>query len=412
MRAWRRLTPRGRIVALGGLAVAMAGWWMAQRDLFWLGVFGVALALGAAIMVSAPVRGLRHQRHVPARSVPLGTPFTVTLEVHADGASRRRLLHFEEVVSPALGLRPRFSMSGGIGAWGEQLSYCLTATRRGRHRIGPLLVRSLDPFGLARHDMAFSSSSEVAVAPRIHELGRFASGIPGSSGQTRAGHAGLVGHDDVLVRQYRRGDDVRRVHWRSTARTGDLMVRGEEQGWRPTARLLLDNRRGAHRGDGPDSSFEWAVSAVASIGLALLSSGITVELVDADGAGESDGNDQAMRAQYLLDAMTDEQPSQATGLQAMSRAERGWRRGEAVIAVLGALTADDASVLLGLRAGSTTAIAILLDVDSFDGAPSAPDSVRQARELSDQGWTVVVADAQTTVPAAWEQAHRAAETAS
>ena len=60
---------------------------------------------------------------------------------------------------------------------------------------------------------------------------------------------------------YRDGDELRRVHWRSTARHGELMVRREEQRWRNRAVLLLDTRARAHSGTGAGSSFEFAVSA-------------------------------------------------------------------------------------------------------------------------------------------------------
>jgi hypothetical protein len=79
--------------------------------------------------------------------------------------------------------------------------------------------------------------------------------------------------------EYRHGDDLRKVHWRSTARVGELMVRREEQPFQSRATLLLDGRSAAHRGDGPASSFEWSVSAVASIGVALSRLGFALSLL-------------------------------------------------------------------------------------------------------------------------------------
>ena len=67
------------------------------------------------------------------------------------------------------------------------------------------------------------------------------------------------GAEDAATREYRYGDDLRKVHWRSTARVGELMVRREEQPVHSRATVLLDGRRGAHRGSGPGSSFEYAV---------------------------------------------------------------------------------------------------------------------------------------------------------
>ena len=92
-----------------------------------------------------------------------------------------------------------------------------------------------------------------------------------------------AGDDDVAPREYRHGDDLRRVHWRSTARHGELMVRREEQQWQSRGALLLDTRRYAHRGEGPRSSFEVAVSAAASIGVQLGREGLGLRLVTDQG---------------------------------------------------------------------------------------------------------------------------------
>ncbi len=88
-----------------------------------------------------------------------------------------------------------------------------------------------------------------------------------------------VGDDDVIPRAYRNGDELRRVHWRSTARYGELMVRREEQRWQDRAVLLLDSRRSAHTGSGPSSSFEFAVSAAASVGVHLARQGLDGHLL-------------------------------------------------------------------------------------------------------------------------------------
>ena len=165
MQWWHRLTPRGRIVVLAGTLVAAFGAAFALRDIFWLGAFAIAVVLGALALVSWPVRGLRHERLLPVTSVPVGTEFRVQLRVIGSRASGPRLLHFEDVVPQSMGMRPRFALSGVVSAVGEEVGYRLVGSERGRFRIGPLLVRSLDPFGLSHNDMAFASTTEVAVTP-------------------------------------------------------------------------------------------------------------------------------------------------------------------------------------------------------------------------------------------------------
>ena len=152
-------------------------------------------------------------------------------------------------------------------SWRREIEYPLLGRVRGRFHTGPLMVRTTDPFGLVRLDRQFVATTEVMVTPRVEPLPvmRTAGGA-GSTGEARPHRIGVVGQDDALVREYRQGDDVRRIHWRSTARWGDLMVRREEQAWDPSASVILDSRASAHAGRGMHSSIEWAISAAASIG--------------------------------------------------------------------------------------------------------------------------------------------------
>ena len=93
-----------------------------------------------------------------------------------------------------------------------------------------------------------------------------------------------MGQDDAPIREYRHGDDLRRMHWRSTARVGELMVRREEQAWDPSATVMLDTRASAHAGEGMQHSLEWAISAAASIAIHFLEDGFSVEIYEADGS--------------------------------------------------------------------------------------------------------------------------------
>ncbi len=402
MQAWRRLTPRGRIVLVFGLLVVLFGILFTSRDLIWLGAFACVVAIGALLMVSSPVKGLRHERRLAVTSVPVGTEFGVAIDLTSSGGGLPRLLHFEDVVPPSMGIRPRFALSGGVPSKGYRVGYRLEGVQRGRFRIGPLLVRSLDPFGLARNDMAFVTTTEIAVTPRIFELGGLRAGSSGLSAEARTASAGLVGQDDVLVREYRRGDDVRRVHWRSTARVGELMVRREEQSWQPSTRLLVDNRACAHAGTGPQSSFEWAVSAAASAGLALLAEGSTLELADADGLTFSPDSDRSIRRTQLLHELTDITLTSAESLAAgLFAAGEERRPSSSVLAVLGQLTDVDLATLIEATPRSGSAHALLLDVGTFAGSRQGSAQAHYAMELANRGWQVSLATASTSVPNAW-----------
>ena len=106
-----------------------------------------------------------------------------------------------------------------------------------------------DSFGLVSITRAFTTTSTLTVTPRIVPLSRppLAGNWLGDSEHGRRSIS-ASGEDDVAPRAYQTGDGLHRVHWRSTARYGELMVRREEQHWRNTASLFLDTRRAAYAG--------------------------------------------------------------------------------------------------------------------------------------------------------------------
>ena len=169
-----------------------------------------------------------------------------------------------------------------------------------------------------------------------------------------------AGDDDVIPRAYRDGDELRRVHWRSTARYGELMVRREEQRWQDRAVLILDSRRTAHVGTGPSSSFEFAVSAAASVGVHLARSGLDGHLLTDSGplAGS------AMFEDVLLDALSVVTMSRnhdfARTTAALSTIEGGL-----LVLVAGRLSADAAREIATARRHGRQGIALLLAVSTW-----------------------------------------------
>ena len=104
-------------------------------------------------------------------------------------------------------------------------------------------VRVSDPFGLVELGRSFRSTATLTVTPRTVPLPPIPlGGAWTGSGDNRPRAFAIGSAEDVTVREYRRGDDLRRVHWRSSARVGELMVRREEQPWQSRATLFVDNR--------------------------------------------------------------------------------------------------------------------------------------------------------------------------
>src|SRR5690606_11602391 len=243
----------------------------------------------------------------------------------------------------ALGSRPRLVLERLGGQRASTVAYTVRAEMRGRYEVGPLVIRLTDPFGLCELTRSFTTTARLTVVPQTERLPavRLAGEYVGS-GDSRARSVAVHGEDDVATREYRNGDDLRRVHWRSTARVGELMVRREEQPWESRATIVLDTRRYGHHGEGPTSSFEWAVSAAASVALHLRRSGYRLRLVTGMSGptpGGSGGPVDFDSTEYdgegaLLDALAEVQPSGASQIPELVERVRQRSDGGLIIAVL------------------------------------------------------------------------------
>ena len=366
---WRLLTARGRIFLIAGIAVVLVAMVAGQRDVMRLGLLLAALPVIAAILVSRARLRMSCERMIEPAQVPLGSPMKGQIILGQDGRLPAAILLLEDVVPRELGSRPRFLVDKADQSWRRVVEYPLLGRVRGRFSTGPLTVRTSDPFGLVQLDRQFVATSEVMVTPRVVPLPTIrATGGAGSTGEARPHRIGVVGQDDVLVREYRQGDDVRRIHWRSTARWGDLMVRREEQAWDPSASIMLDSRTAAHAGRGMQNSMEWAISAAASIAIHFLDDGFGIEIYEADGplhiAG-SMGQHSSASQELVVNRLTDLRPRSTTTMHYAVESATVDRPGQLVIAIMGRMSAEDANSLLRVRRNRAYGLAMVLDVDTF-----------------------------------------------
>lgn len=416
---WRLLTFRGRAFVVAGAALAGLAALLGQRDVVWLGLLLVLLPLFAALLVARTRLQLSCSRRVVPHQVAIGESLTGRIVLEKTGPAPYGILRFEDYVPRQLGVRPRFTVQSLAPHWRREFSYPLTGSTRGRFSTGPLMVRSSDPFGLAQLDRQFHATSEVMVTPRIVPLDEMRNaGGGGSRGDTRPQRLGVVGQDDVLVREYRQGDDVRRVHWRSTARRGELMVRREEQAFDPSVTVMLDSRHPVHGGHGKDSSFEWAVSAAASLSMHFLLDGYDLNLIESRGAltlvGETDVQHVTTR-HNVVQKLTDISTTTEQSLAPMVDAALGSQASQLVVAVLGRLTRTEVTQLERARHNRAAGLALVLDADSF--APRSERASETEREehqaavqlLREHRWRVVTADKTMSVAQAWADLERMGE---
>ena len=405
------LTTRGRCLLAAGLAAALCAVVLNERDLLRVAAFVVALPVLAAVLAARARVGLRATRTLTPVRVPVGASSDVLVQVRSTGRLPAGGLLLEDGVPYSLGGRPRFVVER-LPRQAVPLRYPLRPTLRGIQQVGPLLARVTDPFGLAEFDHELAGRSRLIVVPRVVPL----AGLPGGSGMG-SGDDGSIrlragqGEDDAVVRPYRHGDDLRKVHWRSTARRDELMVRVEERPWRGGTTVLLDHRLVAHRGSGAQSSLEWAVSLTASICLHLHRFGHQVRLVSEDGrvlagGGAGVAADGGHSDDVVLDALAALQASHRRELAA--GVDPG--AGQEVIAVLGAASPTAVSELIRFRPRGTRSLAVLLDVAKWGptgsgsaGDDPAPDPNEARRLLQGAGWGVTVATPDLPMPQVWQQ---------
>jgi uncharacterized protein (DUF58 family) len=318
----------------------------------------------------------------------------------------------EESIDYALGDRPRFVIPALRAGAVHEVQYSVRSHTRGVHRLGPLRVRARDPFGLAVRGVAVPGDAEIVVLPRVLPLvsGRsLGSGI-GSEGSIPHMVA-LHGEDDQTVREYRDGDDLRRIHWPATARTGDLMVRQEDRPAKRRAVILLDTRARGHAGSGRNSSLEWCVTTAASVTAHLVDSTYAVHLLTAD-AGDEAGVHHDNGVEQALDTLARIQLGDDDGVRALLHAANSLTaQGGLVVYVGGPLPDDDAHALAALRQPGSTGVALVVDPGSFglrtgrrvgsrDAGSEEPTGATTAL-LGASGWLTTVVDASTAPASAW-----------
>ncbi|MFG2058990.1 DUF58 domain-containing protein [Micromonospora sp. NPDC048930] len=256
------ITARGIGLLVAAVVLLGVGFRFAYPELAVLGAAAV-VAVGHAVVTAAWRPRLTVERRADPDRVARGEPAAMTLTVRNTGRVRAANLVAEDrcggrlVPVPLLRLRPGRD---------TEVRYDVPTHRRGVVPVGPLRVTRRDPLGLVALARSYGERVPVWVHPRIHPL----RAVPTGAGRSLDGRTDSVPHGSITfdsLREYVVGDELRRVHWRTSARVGELMVRENVDTSLPRIVVVLDNRAGAHpeRVDGVAESFESACEAAASV---------------------------------------------------------------------------------------------------------------------------------------------------
>ncbi len=249
-------------------------------------------------------------------------------------------------------------------------------TRRGQYRIEPLLLRAADPFGLFESYATVGRASTVIVYPRVEP-------IPGwhlAPASVEGSHAHPVRTPQTTphatsIRPYAPGDAYNRIHWKSSARQGELQVKEFDLEQTADVWLFLDLYGPSHTGEGDESTVEYAVRAAAAIGaqaiydnraVAMTASGARVVTLQPDR-----GQRQYQKVMQLLAAANADgsQPLHEVLVENILRL----RRGTTAVVITPSTDREWVKPLSTLQPRGVAVMVVALDAAAFDAARTVAD---------------------------------------
>jgi uncharacterized protein (DUF58 family) len=333
-----------------GALLGVVGWLARWPPVLVVGAGLLILVVGAAAHVARrPHLDLRRQIE-PARVEKGKAAIAV---VHATNKSRRTIgaLRIEQRIGPVrvAALLPR--LRGGESGL---RAYRLPTTRRGIFDIGPIEVSRADPFGLCRTVQELGEPQRIAVHPRLLGLHPLPTGVSrnleGPSSDTSP-QGTITFH---RLREYVVGDDLRSVHWPTTARLGKLVVRHNVDTAQPESVVLLDLRPSVYS----EETFESAVDVAASLVTSLSADMAPVQLRTT--TGDRLGGRTHRDPIVIVDHLTGVEPDTKGSLEAQLLLLRRDRGGTAMIVVTGRLDQESLPAISACRRRFDRVIAISL----------------------------------------------------
>jgi uncharacterized protein (DUF58 family) len=393
------LSRRGWGFIVAAVALLVVAYWAGSAQVQLAAALALALVLVAVVIAAFRRPYLHVDRTFSPSLVAAGGSATVTL--HVRNLARRPTAPTtwrDSLPWPGDATGRLAALTSGDATLVRRGSttdsrYRIVAPRRGVYSVGPLLVDFDDPFGLAHGTRRVEGEHTLTVTPAVVPLPETAVGFAAGEGTAKLVQHSILGNDDdLMTREYRRGDAMRRIHWRVSARQGELMVRQEEQRAKPELRLIVDTRLDAYSdvrqaqdagANERSETFEWVVRMVASLGLHLHTSGFDVHVLEtarAQIAGFEEGSEQ-----YLASLASVGLVAEPTTLRAPEASISG-----GLFAILAESDAEVLAWLVRMRRPTERAVAFL---------PAGATRARDA--LSAAGWQCVVFRADDDLATVW-----------
>jgi uncharacterized protein (DUF58 family) len=389
--------------AVAAVVIAYAG---GYREALYLASFAAAL-LGASILVAV----LRRPRLAVVRRfgppvATVGAPVAVEIDAKNAGWTPSGAADGADQLAWSTAAGPRVPIPPIAPRRATRLRYTIRAPHRGIYAVGPLVVDYEDPFGLVRTTLRVGSPDRLVVAPPLVRLPTTGGALTRAEGESTVIQRRASGSfDDLITREYRPGDALRRVHWKASARRGNLMVRQEEPRSHPEVRLLLDTRRSAYDdvefgpmlGPSDSESFEWAIRMIGSMAAHLSDQGFRVTILETaleQLIAPVEGMADATRDGVFLESLAGAELLDARAPQ--GRPQHWLDHPAPVLAIVADPSTPMVRWIADLRTGRDRATAFVL--------PSAGRSAREQLEAA--GWLCISVHPDSDPAEAWSLAVR------
>lgn len=366
---WQSVTALGRDMALAVLVCALAfvptGW----RELLAGVLLGVGMLL-LGLLMSLGNLSCSAEMSLDQGHLEVGGQAELVLVLTNPGNRSTRRGRIGLTLGQAAVMAPLPALAPGQN---HQIRLKLEARSRGVIDLGPVTMEAGDPLGLIRRRRILAGARKLYIHPRTVALPPLEAGLE----RDLEGDPGPGIVDDDLefhaLRPYAPGDDMKRVHWLSTARAGTLMVRQYEPTLRTRTELILDGQATSYRNA---DEFELAVEIYASLGCRCLLDGRRLQ-ARAPEPDDSDAHGTTLPTEdprSFLDACSAIHPRQ-DGYDLLDRTDAS-ERTSLTILVTGSMGDRQPSALMGESAQSASPVMLLAaDLDAHPSLQAQPGLV-------------------------------------
>lgn len=350
-------------------------------------MFAAIVLLPAASYVVgwSALRRLKVQRRLP-RQAAEGDTVRVELQVANQGRYGKPLFRIDDQLPEWLDSEdPGGNVTGLAAGETQRLHYRARASKRGVFPVGPAMLSASDPVALFEFRAQAAPASELVVHPRPAALTDLPlGGDPLFEGRRPSRQRAEDGIDFHSTREYQPGDDLRRIHWKSSARRDTFTVLEFERSYSGGVTVVLDLRPEVEVGVGRHTALEYAVKAAAGIAQQVLSRAGPFRLIARGAADHSLAvGGKAAQLGRVLDALA---RVKADGTEGVGEALRGLpgrvRAGRSVVVISPSVEQETLTALGALARRGVAAMAVLLRGDTFALAAAGADDMRETRAPS------------------------------